>query len=202
MDHGTQMSGDCTEVSNTPETTELSVVLPVYNEKDNLIQMHAELKRSLDNIGKPYEILFVDDGSDDGSMGILEDISSTDCSVRVVQFRRNFGQTAALAAGLRAAEGEVVVTMDADRQNDPKDIGMLLREIAQGMDLVLSARIIPINFRAPRRNFPDQRSPSTTYGFWSVLSQKIAKFAMLMGIFGVRASRRCCSPSVPEVAEV
>ena len=100
MDHGTQMSGDCTEVSNTPETTELSVVLPVYNEKDNLIQMHAELKRSLDNIGKPYEILFVDDGSDDGSMEILEDISATDCSVRVVQFRRNFGQTAALAAGI------------------------------------------------------------------------------------------------------
>ena len=140
MDHGTQMSGDCTEVSNTPETTELSVVLPVYNEKDNLIQMHAELKRSLDNIGKPYEILFVDDGSDDGSMEILEDISATDCSVRVVQFRRNFGQTAALAAGLDLSKGEIIVTLDADLQNDPADIPILLDAISQGADLVCGWR--------------------------------------------------------------
>ena len=140
MDHGTQMSGDCTEVSNTPETTELSVVLPVYNEKDNLIQMHAELKRSLDNIGKPYEILFVDDGSDDGSMEILEDISATDCSVRVVQFRRNFGQTAALAAGLDLSKGEIIVTLDADLQNDPTDIPILLDAISQGADLVCGWR--------------------------------------------------------------
>ena len=134
------MSGDCTEVSNTPETTELSVVLPVYNEKDNLIQMHAELKRSLDNIGKPYEILFVDDGSDDGSMEILEDISATDCSVRVVQFRRNFGQTAALAAGLDLSKGEIIVTLDADLQNDPTDIPILLDAISQGADLVCGWR--------------------------------------------------------------
>ncbi len=140
MDHGTQMSGDCTEVSNTPDTTELSVVLPVYNEKDNLIQMHAELKRSLDNIGKPYEILFVDDGSDDGSMEILEDISATDCSVRVVQFRRNFGQTAALAAGLDLSKGEIIVTLDADLQNDPTDIPILLDAISQGADLVCGWR--------------------------------------------------------------
>ena len=140
MDHGTQMSGDCTEVSNTPETTELSVVLPVYNEKDNLIQMHAELKRSLDNIGKPYEILFVDDGSDDGSMEVLEDISATDCSVRVVQFRRNFGQTAALAAGLDLSKGEIIVTLDADLQNDPTDIPILLDAISQGADLVCGWR--------------------------------------------------------------
>ena len=134
------MSGDCTEVSNTPETTELSVVLPVYNEKDNLIQMHAELKRSLDNIGKPYEILFVDDGSDDGSMEVLEDISATDCSVRVVQFRRYFGQTAALAAGLALSKGEIIVTLDADLQNDPTDIPILLDAISQGADLVCGWR--------------------------------------------------------------
>ena len=102
--------------------------------------MHAELKRSLDNIGKPYEILFVDDGSDDGSMEILEDISATDCSVRVVQFRRNFGQTAALAAGLDLSKGEIIVTLDADLQNDPTDIPILLDAISQGADLVCGWR--------------------------------------------------------------
>ena len=137
MGHNIEMPTDCTDVSNT---TELSVVLPVYNEKDNLNQMHSELKRALDDVGMSYEILFVDDGSDDGSMEILEDISATDCSVRVVQFRRNFGQTAALAAGLDLSKGEIIVTLDADLQNDPTDIPILLDAISQGADLVCGWR--------------------------------------------------------------
>ena len=137
MGHNIEMPTDCTDVSNT---TELSVVLPVYNEKDNLNQMHSELKRALDDVGMSYEILFVDDGSNDGSMKVLELISASDCNVRVVQFRRNFGQTAALAAGFDLSKGEIIITLDADLQNDPADISILLDAINQGADLVCGWR--------------------------------------------------------------
>lgn len=131
------MAGDAFELGTA---VELSVVLPVYNEKDNILQVYGELKTALDGIGRSYEILFVDDGSNDGSADVLEQISTTDVNVRAVQFRRNFGQTAALAAGLDLSRGDVIITLDADLQNDPSDIPDLLGQIDQGADLVCGWR--------------------------------------------------------------
>jgi glycosyltransferase involved in cell wall biosynthesis len=137
MNYKAQMPGDAFEAGTA---VELSVVLPVYNEKDNLLKVYGELKTALDGIGRSYEILFVDDGSNDGSVNVLEQISTTDGNVRAVQFRRNFGQTAALAAGLDLSRGDVIITLDADLQNDPSDIPDLLGQIDQGADLVCGWR--------------------------------------------------------------
>tara|TARA_B100000686_G_scaffold189187_1_gene195883 strand:- start:1067 stop:2026 length:960 start_codon:yes stop_codon:yes gene_type:complete len=121
-------------------TTAVSVILPVFNEGDNLEPLTKDILAALEETRKSYEIIFIDDGSTDRSLEVLTGLQGTYPSIVVIEFRRNFGQTAALAAGLRAAEGQIVVTMDADRQNDPRDIGMLLREIDRGMDLVCGWR--------------------------------------------------------------
>ncbi len=113
----------------------LSVVIPVYDEVDNLRSLHEALSESLQ--GLDYELVFVDDGSTDGSIGVLESLARDDPDhVLVVVLRRNFGQTAAIAAGIDHARGEVIVTIDADLQNDPSDIPLLLNKIAEGYDVV------------------------------------------------------------------
>lgn len=114
----------------------LSVVVPVYNEIDNIGPLHAELTGALEAIGKPYEIIFVDDGSTDGSTAALAALSIADPRVRVVEFRRNYGQTAALKAGIDHAAMEVIVTLDGDRQNDPADIAGMIAVLEEGADLV------------------------------------------------------------------
>ncbi len=116
--------------------TSVSVVVPVYNEVENLPHLYAALDAVLSDLGRPYEIVLVDDGSDDGSLGVMEDYASRDAHVRIVEFRSNFGQTAAMAAGIQHATGDVVVTMDGDLQNDPTDIPMMLAKIDEGYDLV------------------------------------------------------------------
>ncbi len=121
-------------------TTAVSVILPVFNEAANLEPLAKDVVAALEETGRSYEVIFVDDGSTDQSLAVLKTLQRTHPSVVVIEFRRNFGQTAALAAGLRAADGEIVITMDADRQNDPRDIAMLLKEIDQGMDLVCGWR--------------------------------------------------------------
>jgi glycosyltransferase involved in cell wall biosynthesis len=118
----------------------LSVILPVFNEAENLEPLTEDLLSALGAIGRPYEVIFVDDGSTDRSLDVLTQLQIEHDAIVVIEFRRNFGQTAALAAGLRAAEGETVITMDADRQNDPRDIGILLEEIEKGQDLVCGWR--------------------------------------------------------------
>lgn len=114
----------------------LSIVIPVYNEAPNLEPLYAEVSRSARALARPYEIVLVDDGSTDGSAATLDRLADRDDAVRVVRFRRNFGQTAALSAGLRLASGEVIVTLDADLQNDPADIPLLLARLDEGFDLV------------------------------------------------------------------
>lgn len=114
----------------------LSVVLPVFNELENLDLLHAQLKAVLEHLGQSYEIIYVDDGSTDGSSGKLQQLAEKDETVTVIQLRRNFGQTAALSAGIDHARGEVVVCMDADLQNDPEDIPRLLAKLEEGYDLV------------------------------------------------------------------
>lgn len=106
-----------------------SVVVPVYNEDGNLRQLHQEIRETLDPFGWPYEVIYVDDGSTDPSLETLQQLAALDPSIRVLVFERNSGQSAALDAGLKAARGEVVVTLDADLQNDPHDIPLLLAQL-------------------------------------------------------------------------
>ncbi len=119
---------------------DLTVIVPVFNERESLLQLHGELTRTLSGIGRSYEIIYVNDGSTDGSRALLADIHRGDPCVRVLSFRRNFGQTAALVAGFQHAEGDVVVTLDGDLQNDPADIPRLLAKLDDGYDLVTGWR--------------------------------------------------------------
>ena len=119
-----------------PSKVALSVVLPVYNEKDNLQPLQISLTRVLDALSRTYEILYVDDGSSDGTFAALSRIAQGDARVKVLRLRRNFGQTAALAAGIDHARGDVVITLDADLQNDPEDIPNLLARMDEGYDVV------------------------------------------------------------------
>ncbi len=114
----------------------LSVVLPVFNELENLEILHKQLKAVLTNLGRTYEIIYVDDGSTDGSTTKLQELAEADDTVVVIELRRNFGQTAALSAGIDYARGEIVVCQDADLQNDPQDIPRLLAKLDEGYDLV------------------------------------------------------------------
>jgi len=107
----------------------LSVVIPVYNEEENVRLLYGKLKEALDLLHQEYEILFIDDGSTDRTLSILEEIQAKDNHLIVLSLRRNFGQTAAFAAGFDFARGDIVVTMDGDLQNDPADIAKLLDKI-------------------------------------------------------------------------
>jgi glycosyltransferase involved in cell wall biosynthesis len=119
---------------------DLSVVIPVFNESPNLRTLHRELTETLTAWGRPYELIFVDDGSTDDSFAILAGLQQDDRATRVVRFRRNFGQTAAFAAGFRLARGTVIVTSDGDGQNDPRDIPMLVERLEEGADIVCGWR--------------------------------------------------------------
>ncbi|HEY8410561.1 MAG TPA: glycosyltransferase family 2 protein [Pyrinomonadaceae bacterium] len=118
------------------EPPEVSIFLPVYNEEPNLRPLHAKLDAALKSLGRSAEIVYVDDGSTDGSLKILREIAEMDGRVRVVALRRNYGQTAAMAAGIDAARGKVLIPMDADLQNDPADIRRLLEKLDEGYDVV------------------------------------------------------------------
>ena len=116
---------------------ELSLVVPVYNEEENLPLIFDAIRAALEPLARAWEIIFVDDGSRDKSVSVLEGLFARDpLHVRVIEFRRNFGQTAAIAAGIDHARGEVVILLDADLQNDPADIPMLLAKLDEGYDLV------------------------------------------------------------------
>ncbi|PYQ48962.1 MAG: glycosyltransferase [Acidobacteria bacterium] len=131
----------------------LSVVIPVFNEADNVAELHRELTASLEPMGRPYEVLLVDDGSVDGTLQRLLEIEGRDRRVRVLRLRRNFGQTAAFSAGFDHARGEVVVTSDGDLQNDPADIPRLVARLEEGgFDLVCGwrkERKDPLSKRVP-----------------------------------------------------
>jgi len=118
------------------EIRKLSIVIPIYNEEENIPKLYEELKGVLEKLPYDYEIIFVDDGSTDRSFELLEEIAKKDPKVKVVKFRRNYGQTAAMYAGFQHAEGDVIITMDGDLQNDPHDIPKLLEKINEGYDIV------------------------------------------------------------------
>lgn len=118
----------------------LSVIVPFYNEEESIRPLHAALVGALDPLGIDYELVFVDDGSKDQTVAIGTDLARTDQRVRLVKFRRNYGQTAAMAAGIEHARGEILITMDGDLQNDPADIPLFLEQIRNGHDIVVGWR--------------------------------------------------------------
>jgi glycosyltransferase involved in cell wall biosynthesis len=133
---------------------DLSVVIPIYNESPNIRQLLAELTSTLEAWGRPYEIVAVDDGSRDDSHQILAELHAADPRLRVVRFRRNFGQTAAFAAGFAQARGGIIVTSDGDLQNDPRDIPAMVAELERGADIVCGWR------RDRKDTFLTRRVPS------------------------------------------
>jgi glycosyltransferase involved in cell wall biosynthesis len=123
-------------LSGRDNKPDLSVVVPVYNEEENIDRLYERLTESLVKLGKSFELIFIDDGSSDDSFRHLEAIAAGNPSVKVIRFARNYGQTAGLAAGIDYASGEVIIPMDADLQNDPADIGLLLAKLTEGFDVV------------------------------------------------------------------
>jgi len=119
---------------------DLSIVVPIKDERDNIKPLHERVRHSLDPLGLRYELVLVDDGSIDGSYTEMEQLAAADDRVRVVRLRRNFGQSAALQAGIDYSCGNVIATMDGDLQNDPADIPMLLERLGEGYDAVLGER--------------------------------------------------------------
>jgi glycosyltransferase involved in cell wall biosynthesis len=127
---------DSTETKRSETAPELSLFLPVLDEEENLRPMHAKIAAALDTLNKSAEVIYVDDGSTDKSFAVLKEIAAADDRVRVISLRRNYGQTAAMSAGIDAAKGEILIPMDADLQNDPADIARLLEKLDEGYDVV------------------------------------------------------------------
>ena len=141
----------------------LSILIPVFNEEDNISPLYDRLAKALQKAGRPYEILFIDDGSSDGSLEVLLDISQKNPNVRVISFSRNFGQTAALSAGIDFSRGEILIPMDGDLQNDPEDILTLLQKIEEGYDVVSGWR-------------KDRKDPFLTRRLPSMIANKLISF--------------------------
>jgi glycosyltransferase involved in cell wall biosynthesis len=161
-----------------PVSPELSLVIPVYNEAPNLEELYRECTDALERWGRPYELLFVDDGSTDDSVGILKRVQQADRRVRVIRLRRNFGQTAAFAAGFALARGRLIATSDGDLQNDPKDLPALVARIEQGYDIACGWR------KDRKDSFLTRRLPS-------MIANKVISWAT-----GVRLNDYGCSLKV------
>jgi len=118
----------------------ISVAVPLFNEEDSAPVLYEQLKAVLENLDVGYEIIFIDDGSSDNTFEVAKSIAANDPRLRVIKFRRNFGQTPAMSAGIDHAKGEIIVTMDGDLQNDPLDIPEFITEIQSGYDIVVGWR--------------------------------------------------------------
>ena len=114
----------------------LSITIPLYNEAENIAPLYERLIGELERLGRPFEVIFVNDGSTDGSERALDALGVRDPRIKVIHFKRNFGQTAAMMAGIRYASGDIIIPMDGDLQNDPADIGKLLAKLEEGYDVV------------------------------------------------------------------
>ncbi len=143
-------------IESPREHLDLSLVIPLLNEEESLRELSVNLKAVLDGLGLRYEILFVDDGSTDNSFKVLQQIHERNPQIRAIRFRRNFGKSAALSAGFQEASGEIIVTMDADLQDDPVEIPRLIEKLNSGYDLVSGwkkKRYDPISKTFPSRFF-------------------------------------------------
>ncbi|HXV43811.1 MAG TPA: glycosyltransferase family 2 protein [Anaerolineae bacterium] len=138
----------------------LSIVIPLLNEEGNLELLHQKLSQVLAELKQPYEIIFVNDGSTDASPRILRELFERDPAARVIHFQQNYGKTAALTAGFRHSQGEIIITLDADLQDDPAEIPGLLNKLAEGYDLVAA-------WRYDRQDPVDKTVPSRIFN-WAV----------------------------------
>jgi glycosyltransferase involved in cell wall biosynthesis len=120
---------------------EISLILPVYNEEENLNIQYDKIESALGKLKRSFEVIFVDDGSTDASPRILKEIAAKDRRIKLIMFRKNFGQTAAMSAGIEYSSGEIILFMDSDLQNDPEDIGRLVSKIDEGYDVVSGWRV-------------------------------------------------------------
>lgn len=145
------------EGKNTNEKN-ISIIIPVFDEGENLESLYTQLKSVLEQIDKTHEIIFVDDGSSDNSFSILERLHQRDRNIKVIQFRKNFGKSAALSAGFNYARGEIIITMDADLQDDPREIPNFLRKLNEGYDLVSG-------WRSPRKDPLSKTIPSKLFNY-------------------------------------
>lgn len=135
---------------------ELSIIIPLFNEEKNLGSLYSELKSALKNFAKSYEIIFIDDGSRDNSWSVLEKLHTADKDIKGIQFRKNSGKAAALSAGFKYAQGKVIVTMDADLQDDSGEIPKFIKKLDEGYDLVSGWRFErqdPISKTLPSKIF-------------------------------------------------
>ncbi len=153
----------------------LSILIPIFNEEENIPSLYDRLLAALKKIGRPYEVIFIDDGSSDGSLEILLDISKKNSNIKIISFSRNFGQTAALSAGIDFSRGEILIPMDGDLQNDPEDILPLLEKIEEGYDAVSGWR-------------KDRKDPFFTRRLPSIIANK-----MISLISGVRLHDYGCT---------
>ena len=138
----------------TTQRPYVSLVIPVFNEAENLAELHRELVDALEKSSRAFEVIFIDDGSADSSWTVLRSLQQKDGRIKLIRLRRNFGQTAALAAGFDYARSEIIISLDADLQNDPKDIPSLIRKIEEGYDIVNGWR------RKRKDKFLSRRVPS------------------------------------------
>lgn len=153
----------------------LSIIIPIHDEEENILSLHDELIRNLERMGKDFEIVMIDDGSRDQSETILDTLAEKDARLKVIHFRRNYGQTAAMMAGIDHASGDVIIPMDGDNQNDPADIARLLDKITEGYDVVSGWR----------RQRKDRK-------FLRVLPSKAANW-IISGISGVKLHDYGCT---------
>jgi glycosyltransferase involved in cell wall biosynthesis len=172
---------------------DLSIVIPIKDERDNLGPLLERLHATLDTLGKTFEIIFVDDGSGDGSFEVLEGQALRDPAVKVVRLRRNFGQSAALQAGIDFSQGDVLVTMDGDLQNDPADIPRLLAKLDEGYDAVMG-------LRAKRQDGLWLRKVPSLLGNW--LIRKVTGVAIKDMGCTLRALRRDLAEALPLYGEM
>ena len=121
---------------NSKKKIDLSIVIPVYNEEESVSQLYNKLNETLPGLKLSYEVILIDDGSTDGSYSELQKIHKKNSSYKIIRFRRNFGQTSAMSAGFHYSSGDVIITLDGDLQNDPKDIPAILKKLDEGYDIV------------------------------------------------------------------
>ena len=139
----------------------LSVIIPIFNELNNIEPLAEQIKAALNDIAEEYEIIFVNDGSSDGSDTKLDELSDADKSIKVIHFRKNFGQTAAIMAGIDASSGGIIIPMDGDLQNDPKDVKYLLNKLNEGYDVCSG-------WRKDRKDNPLKRNLLSKLANWFI----------------------------------
>jgi glycosyltransferase involved in cell wall biosynthesis len=159
----------------------ISVVVPVYNEERSIALLYEELQAALDPLGQPWEAVYVDDGSTDGSFAALTRLHAREENVQVVRLRRNFGKSATLGAGFAHAQGDVIVTIDGDLQDDPAEIPHLLAKLDEGFDLVSG-------WKAKRRDPWTRRAFSRVFNFWVGVVSGVHLHDMNCGLKAYRAS--------------